>query len=77
MARIAVVIPSYNVRAQILDVISRIGSEVVLVFVVDDCCPEESGQLVKKQCEDPRVKVLFHEQNLGVEGATMTEATLQ
>ena len=34
MARIVVVIPSYHVRSRILDVISRIGSEVDLVFLV-------------------------------------------
>ncbi len=70
--RIAVVIPSYCVKAHVLDVIARIGPEVHLIYVVDDCCPEGSGQYVQERCMDPRVVVLVHEVNQGVGGAVMT-----
>jgi len=43
---IAVVIPCYNVRDHVLDVIARIGPEVAQIYVIDDCCPASSGQLV-------------------------------
>ena len=66
---IAVVIPSYRVRNQILSVIDRVGREVELIFVVDDMCPEKSGEYVKEKCRDSRVRVLFHQQNSGVGGA--------
>lgn len=69
---IAVVIPSFRVRRHILDVIARIGSEVSAIYVVDDCCPEESGRFVQSQCLDPRVKVVFHTENQGVGGAVMS-----
>jgi glycosyltransferase involved in cell wall biosynthesis len=69
---IAAVIPSYKVRASILDLISRIGPEVSLIYVVDDACPEESGKLVEEKCHDPRVTVIRHQKNKGVGGATMT-----
>lgn len=69
--RIAVIIPSYKVRQHILDVIARIGPEVERVYVVDDCCPEGSGEYVKANCMDPRVKVVFNEVNQGVGGATL------
>ena len=70
--RIAVVIPSYKVKKHILDVIAGIGSEVNNIYVVDDCCPEESGRYVASACQDGRVRVLFHEVNQGVGGATLT-----
>lgn len=69
---IAVVIPCFRVRRHILDVIARIGSEVAAIYVVDDCCPEESGNFVAAQCTDPRVQVVFHTKNQGVGGAVMT-----
>ena len=69
---LAVVIPSYRVKAHILDVIARIGPEVAMIFVVDDACPDGSGAYVGEQCRDPRVRVLRHEVNRGVGGAMMT-----
>ena len=69
---IGVVIPSYRVCAHILDVIGGIGPEVGHIYVVDDCCPDGSGDLVEAKCEDPRVVVLRHQDNQGVGGAVMT-----
>jgi dolichol-phosphate mannosyltransferase len=69
---IAVVIPSYKVTAHIIGVVSSIGPEVARIYVVDDCCPENSGSYVEKNCTDPRVKVIRHEVNQGVGGAVMT-----
>lgn len=66
---IAVVIPCYRVKQHIQDVIKRIGPEVVKIYVVDDCCPEHSGQFVREHVQDSRVQVLFNETNLGVGGA--------
>ena len=70
--RIAVTLPCYKVRAQVLDVIARIPPQVQRIYVVDDKCPQDSGRLVQEQCHDPRVRVLFHEQNQGVGGAVST-----
>ena len=69
---IAVVIPSFRVAGQILDVVKGIGPEVAHIFVVDDACPEESGKLVQEKSVDPRVKVIFHHENQGVGGAVVT-----
>lgn len=68
---VAVVIPSYKVRNHILDVIAKIGPEVVRIYVVDDCCPDGSGDLVERSCTDPRVRVLRNAKNLGVGGSVM------
>lgn len=70
--KIAVVIPCYRVQRHILGVIEGIGPEVDAIYMVDDACPERSGAMVAELCPDPRVKVLFHERNQGVGGATMT-----
>lgn len=69
---IAVIIPSYRVKAHVMHVIERIGPEVTGIYVVDDACPERSGEHVAVVCKDPRVKVIFHESNQGVGGATLT-----
>lgn len=70
--KVAVVIPSYKVKAHILGVIDSIGPEVQVIYVVDDCCPEGSGAYVEEHCRDERVKVLRNPQNQGVGGAVMT-----
>lgn len=70
--RIAVVIPCYRVVPQVLEVIHRIGPEVGRVYCVDDKCPERSGAFIEENCADRRVKVLYHDQNSGVGGATLT-----
>ncbi|WP_061532332.1 glycosyltransferase family 2 protein [Collimonas arenae] len=69
---IAVVIPSYKVTKHILGVISAIGPEVSRIYIVDDKCPDESGNYVEAHCTDSRVIVIRHEQNLGVGGAVMS-----
>lgn len=70
--KIAVVIPSYKVKNHILAVIEKIGVEVNRIYVIDDCCPENSGDFVEMHCTDARVTVLRHTQNQGVGGAVMT-----
>ena len=57
--KIAVVIPSFKVKKHILKVINKIGPEVDIIYVIDDCCPENSGNFVKENIQDPRVNVLF------------------
>jgi dolichol-phosphate mannosyltransferase len=69
---IAVVIPCYRVRHQILGVLEGIGPECRSIYVVDDACPEGTGDLVETECHDPRVRVIRCEQNQGVGGATLT-----
>lgn len=73
--RIAVVIPSYRVRSTILPVLELVGPEVGAIFVVDDACPEGTGDFVRTSCADARVSVLRHERNQGVGGAVVTGYT--
>lgn len=70
-SHVAVVIPAYRVTSHVLGVIQKIGPEVERIYVVDDCCPERSGDFVEANCRDPRVKVVRNPENLGVGGAVM------
>lgn len=67
----AVVIPCYRVNHHILRVIAAIGPEISLIYVVDDCCPDRSGDYVAANCGDPRVRIVRNAENLGVGGAVI------
>ncbi|WP_300529086.1 glycosyltransferase family 2 protein [Maricaulis sp.] len=68
---IAVVVPTYKAKRHILDVLESMPDSINAVYVVDDKCPENSGEHVEANCKDPRVKVLYNEENQGVGGATL------
>lgn len=68
---VSVVIPCFKVSRHILSVIERIGPEVGLIVVVDDACPEGSGELVRERCTDRRVVVEKLPRNQGVGGAVL------
>ena len=71
-ARIAVVIPSFRVTAHVLEVIGAIPDVVECIYVVDDACPDGSGDHVERHARDPRVRVLRHTVNGGVGAAVIT-----
>lgn len=70
--QVAVIIPTYKACPHILNVIDRIGSEVCRIYVIDDFCPDGSGDHLIANCKDERVVVIKHCENLGVGGAVMT-----
>lgn len=70
--RIAVAIPCYKVTQHVLTVIAAIGSQVEVIYAVDDACPDGSGRFIEENNTDSRVKVLYNPQNRGVGGATIT-----
>ena len=69
--QIAVVIPCYRVGDAVFDVITAIGPEVGRIYVVDDGCPERTGDRVEARRPDPRVAVLRNPANQGVGGAVL------
>lgn len=71
-SRIAIVVPCYNAARHVISVLARIGPECWRVYVVDDACPERSGDVVQSQCSDPRVRVIRHTANEGVGGAVIS-----
>ena len=69
--RVAVVIPCYRVARHIEAVLAGVPGEVEHILVVDDACPEGSGEVAAKVA-DPRVEVIRHTVNKGVGGAVVT-----
>ncbi len=70
--KLAAVIPCYRVRRHIVSVVEGVLPHVDHVFVVDDCCPEQTADLVMATFPSDRVTVLRHRTNRGVGGATVT-----
>lgn len=70
--KIAAIIPTYKARNHVLGVIDKIGPEVCKIYVIDDCCPDCSGDFVANNCKDPRVHIIKHTQNQGVGGAVIS-----
>jgi dolichol-phosphate mannosyltransferase len=65
-----VVIPAYKVSRHLESLLSSISQDVNYIVVVDDFCPENSGQIaLQLASQDQRIHVIFHEKNLGVGGA--------
>jgi len=69
---IAIIIPCYRVRSFIVEVVQKALLVADYVFVIDDACPEHSGEHIESSVSDPRVRVIRHEKNQGVGGAVVT-----
>jgi glycosyltransferase involved in cell wall biosynthesis len=67
--RLAVVIPSFRAASTIGAVIRAIGPEIDRIYVVDDCCPDSTGERALREISDPRIVLLRNPRNLGVGGA--------
>lgn len=70
--KIAIVVPCYKEREQIIDVLSNIGPIARWIFVVDDVCPDNTGDFVQKNTDDPRIIVSRNPKNLGVGGVALS-----
>jgi dolichol-phosphate mannosyltransferase len=69
---LAGIIPCYRVRCHAVDVVAGALQRLDHVFVVDDMCPEGTGDLIADTFPSDRVTVLRHSVNKGVGGATVT-----
>ncbi len=67
--KICVIIPCYKVKNHILNVVNNIPAHIHKIYIIDDCCPEQSGTFVKDNCKDPRITLWQNKTNLGVGGA--------
>ena len=52
--QIAVVIPCYREKDQILEVLTKIDSAISHIIVVDDGCPDKTGEFVHNNYNDSR-----------------------
>lgn len=70
---ICCVIPTYKASSTICPVVQNALRYVDAVIVVDDACPQHSGEIVEENFRDnPSVIVIRHDVNRGVGGATKT-----
>lgn len=70
------IIPCYRVSAHIESVVKGLRGYVDHVFVVDDCCPEQSGKLIEEAPNfNSFATVIYHQENKGVGGAVVTGYT--
>lgn len=71
MFKTIIVIPCYKVDKYIFNVLKKIPfRQIFKVILVDDCCPNKTGILIKKKINNKKLKVIFLKKNLGVGGAT-------
>ena len=67
----AVVIPCYKARRHIAEVLAGLAGRVRHIYVVDDCCSEQTGRFVQEVWKDANVSVVFLTENQGVGGAVL------
>jgi dolichol-phosphate mannosyltransferase len=70
--KVAVVIPCYKVKNQILKVLNDIGAEIDFIILVDDACTEGTAIFVKENYNDNRLKIIEHKDNQGVGSAVIS-----
>ena len=70
-SNVAVVIPCYKVKSHIVSVVTSLPKWISLIIVVDDCCPEGTGDFVKEKITDNRIVVVKNDVNLGVGGSVI------
>ena len=72
--KISIVIPCYKVKNQIINVLKKLNDkDINCIYVVDDCCPDSSGDVVQNYLIENKIsniKIIKNEKNLGVGGAT-------
>lgn len=64
------VIPCYRGLPEVLNVVQQTLSYVDHVVLIDDCCPDNSGNVVQAEFSSNRLTVIRNSSNLGVGGST-------
>jgi dolichol-phosphate mannosyltransferase len=69
--KIGIVIPCYNVKSQILEVLKNINYSIINhVYLIDDKCPQKTGEYINGVYKNSKLKVIFLKKNRGVGGAS-------
>jgi glycosyltransferase involved in cell wall biosynthesis len=73
-AILSVVMPVYNEKNTVLKIIDKVLKLDIVkeIIVVDDCSTDGTRELLKSTKFDPRVKLLFHDKNMGKGAALRT-----
>lgn len=68
---VIIVIPCYKVKNKIYGVIRKSIKYVDKIVIIDDKCPEQTGNYIKKKIKNKKILVIYNKKNLGVGGATI------
>jgi glycosyltransferase involved in cell wall biosynthesis len=76
-AALSVVIPAYNEKDTVLKIIDKVLKLDIVkeLIVVDDCSTDGTRELLRSVKFDVRVKLLFHDRNMGKGAAVRTGFT--
>ena len=69
--KLSIIIPCFNEKNTIHDLIDRIRSEVNIpkeIILIDDCSTDGTVELIKNNIEKLVDKVIYHEKNIGKGG---------
>ena len=69
---VVAVVPCYRETSHVLGVLKKFDELISHILIIDDACPDKTGELVQEQTNDPRVEIIVHDTNQGVGGATLT-----
>lgn len=76
MMQVSVVIPIYNERGTLSEIVSRVravaGLELKEIILVDDCSTDGSRELLEQGFDEPIFKKLYHSENQGKGAALRT-----
>lgn len=70
--KIAVIIPCFRAKEKVLHLLQEIPEQVNKIYVVDDACPQKTGQYIQENYQNDKLEVIFHNENQGVGGAMIT-----
>ncbi|MDB4589988.1 glycosyltransferase family 2 protein, partial [bacterium] len=68
----AVIMPCYKSIATALPISLQCLKYADIVICVDDACPENTGNYIEQNSKNENILVIYHEENMGVGGATKT-----
>ncbi len=69
---VVAVVPCYRETSHVLGVLKKFDETISHILIIDDACPDKTGELVREQTNDPRIEIIVHDTNQGVGGATLT-----
>ena len=72
--KLSIVIPAYNERSTLLEIISRIRRTPYdkEIIIVDDCSVDGTRELLKDLENDPDIRIFYHLKNMGKGAALRT-----
>ena len=70
--KIVAVVPCYKSANIASRIVYDLFNYVDFVICIDDNCPEKTGQIIENNIKSEKLKVIYHQINKGVGGATKT-----